>query len=101
MFATMKQAAAVGAAIAGVGWLTVVSPVAAHAQPPRMPQGNNFTCPEIAGINYVPDPEDSNGYYLCVDGSPQDQRRCPQVTKLIMQTPGMPPKCMPFPHVMP
>jgi hypothetical protein len=95
MFAKTKQVAAVGATVVALGWVTVVSPGVAHPQPPPMPpQGNNVTCPDIAGINYVRDPEDSHGFYLCVDGLVRHQFRCPQVTVLIM---GIPPKCVPFP----
>jgi len=45
MFAKVKQVAAVGAAVAGVGWVTVVSPAVAHTQPLRIPPGNDITCP--------------------------------------------------------
>jgi hypothetical protein len=96
MFTKIEQAGAVGIAVFGVAWVTVVGPGVAHAQPPRLPpQGNNFTCPDIAGINYVRDPEDSHGYYLCVDGLLRHRFRCPQVTVLVM---GIPPKCILFPH---
>jgi phage tail protein X len=98
VFAKIKQVAVVGAAVASLGWVTAVSPGVAHTQPPRIPQGINITCPDIAGINYLPDPNNSNGYYLCIDGMPQHRYQCPQVTKLVMTTP---PKCMPFPHPMP
>jgi hypothetical protein len=98
MFAKPKQVAAVGVTVVAVGWVTGVSPGAAHPQPPRMPQDNNFTCPDIAGINYVRDPEDLHAFYLCVDGLVRHQFRCPQVTVLVM---GIPPKCIPFPHVRP
>jgi hypothetical protein len=88
MSARIKQVAAVGAAIASVGWLTVVSPGAAYAQPPRIPQEVNFTCPDVAGINYVQDPDDSNAYYLCVDGLTKSHNQCPTgLTYLIMSTP--------------
>jgi hypothetical protein len=94
MFTKIEQAAAVGIAVVAVAWVTVAGPGVAHAQPPRLPpQGNNFTCPDIAGINYLRDPEDSHGYYLCVDGLLRHRFRCPQVTVLIM---GIPPKCIPF-----
>ena len=99
MFAKIKQVAAVGAAVAGVGWVTVVSPAVAHTQPPRIPQDNNITCPDIAGVQYVPDPDDSNAYYVCAGGVVQDHNQCPPVTKLIM---GTPPNCLPWsPHHMP
>ena len=92
MFAKIKQVAAVGAVVAGVGWVSVVSPAVAHAQPPRIPPGNDITCPGGDGgeVQYVPDPDDSNAYYECAGGAVQDHRRCPQVTRLIM---GTPPKC--------
>jgi hypothetical protein len=96
MFANIEQAAAVGITIVALAWMAVVGPGAAHAQPPRLPpQANNFTCPDIPGINYVRDPEDSHGYYLCVDGLLRHRFRCPQVTVLVM---GIPPKCVPFPR---
>jgi hypothetical protein len=94
----IKQVAAVGAAAVGLGWVTVVSPGVAHAQPPHIPQGTDNLCPDIAGINYVRDPEDLHAFYLCVDGLVRHQFRCPQVTVLVM---GIPPKCIPFPHVRP
>jgi phage tail protein X len=87
-------ASTVLAAIVGLGWLAMVVPSLAHAQPP-MPQGDNFTCPDIAGINYVRDPDDAHAFYLCVDGLERHQFRCPQVTVLVME---IPPKCIPFPH---
>jgi hypothetical protein len=86
------------AAVAGLGWVTVVTPGVAHAQPPHIPQDPDITCPDIAGINYVRDPEDLHAFYLCVDGLVRHQFRCPQVTILIM---AMPPKCLPFPHGIP
>ena len=94
MFARGKTAA-IGAAIVVLG--AMVNPSLAHAQPPAMQQGD-ITCPDIAGINYVRDPEDLHAFYLCVDGLERHHFRCPQVTVLVM---GMPPKCIPFPHVRP
>jgi len=90
MFANVKQVAAVGAAVAGVGWITVVSPGVAHAQPPRIPPGNNFTCADVPGDNYVQDPDDSDAYYHCVDGVEEHHEKCPPTTYLIM---AMPPHC--------
>jgi hypothetical protein len=98
MRTAIKQARAVGAALVGLAWMAIVSPAMADAQPPAVPEGNTFNCPDIAGINYVRDPADSHAYYLCVDGSATHHMRCPQVTVLVM---GMPPKCVPFPHGMP
>ena len=83
MFAKIKQLAAAGAAVAGVGWITVVSPGVAHAQPPRIPQGTNFTCPDVAGITYVQDPANSNAYYMCIDGLQQQHLRG---TRLVVQS---------------
>lgn len=94
MFAKAK-AAVCGAAVAGLGWVTMS---VVHPQPPPRPQGTDFVCPDVAGINYVRDPEDVHGFYLCVDGLMRHQFRCPQVTVLVM---GMPPKCVPYPHVRP
>jgi hypothetical protein len=80
----------------GLGWVTVVSRGVAHAQPPGIPQ--DITCPDVAGINYVRDANDSNAFYLCVDGEQKHHFRCPRVTILIM---AMPPKCLPIPVGMP
>jgi hypothetical protein len=87
--ATIKRAAAV----VGLGWLTVVDPGVAHAQPPHIPQTADITCPDIAGINYVRDANDSRAYYLCVDGEQQHRFRCPQFMLLVM---AMPPRCLPI-----
>jgi len=50
MFAKIKQVAAIGAAVAGIAWLTAVSPLA-YAQPPRIPPGNNIPCSDTAEVN--------------------------------------------------
>jgi hypothetical protein len=81
------------AAVVGLGWLIVLSPGVASAQPPYIPQLTDVTCPEITGINYVRDAVDSRAYYLCVDGAQQHHFRCPQLTLLIM---AMPPRCLPL-----
>jgi len=86
------------AAVVGLGWVTVVSPGVAHAQPPHIPQDTDITCPDIAGINYVRDANNSNAFYLCVDGEQKHHFRCPQLTILVM---AMPPKCLPFAHGVP
>ena len=87
MFAKIKQVAAVGAAVAGVGWITVVSPGVAHTQPPRIPPGNNITCSDTAGVQYVADPDNSNAYYVCENGSQTQRIECPAAAKLVMSTP--------------
>ena len=101
MFAKIKQVAAVGAALAAVGWITVVSPGVAHTQPPRIPPGNDITCPggDVADLKYVLDPDNSNAYYVCAGGSVKEHLQCPPVSKLFM---GTPPKCLDWPgHHMP
>jgi hypothetical protein len=98
MFAKTKRLVAVGVTAAAMGWVTVTSLGAAHSQPPPIPQGDNVTCPDIAGINYVRDPEDPHGFYLCVDGLVRHHYQCPPVTVLVM---GIPPKCVPFRPVRP
>jgi hypothetical protein len=99
MSAKIKQVAAVGAVIASVGWMTALSPGVAYAQPPHIPQAGNFTCPGTAGINYVQDPDNSNAYYLCVDGLTKWHNQCPPgTTYLIMSTP---PHCHSRSHSMP
>jgi hypothetical protein len=96
MFANIKQLAVVGATVAGVGWVTVLNPATAHTQPLPIPPGNNFTCPDIAGVNYAQDPDDSNAYYTCVDGQQQSRTQCPPSQKLAM---GTPPKCVTRHHM--
>ncbi len=98
MSARIKQVAAVGAAIASVGWMTVASPGVAYAQPPRIPQGVSFTCPDVAGINYVQDPDNANAYYLCVDGLTKQRLECPPGTTYLIM--GTPPHCHSRSHQM-
>jgi hypothetical protein len=64
MFAKIKQVAAIGAAVAGIGWLTAVSPLA-YAQPPRTPPSNPISCSDTVGVN------------CDNDGSPLQQGACP------------------------
>jgi hypothetical protein len=90
MFARGKAAAIGVAMVVVLG--AMVDPCLAHGQ------GDNFSCPDIAGINYVRDPEDLHAFYLCVDGLERHHFRCPQVSVLVM---GIPPKCVPYPHVRP
>ncbi|MDA3659027.1 hypothetical protein [Mycobacterium xenopi] len=92
MFAKLKHVGVIGAAIAGVGWMTTVSPVVAYAQPPRIPPGTDITCPNGGpdDVQYLPDPDDPNAYYVCAGGVEQQHRSCP--TEVIMTTP---PRCRP------
>jgi hypothetical protein len=100
MFVKAKQVAAVGAAVAGIGWVTVVSPAVAHAQPPRIPPGNDFTCPNIPGVQYLQDPDDSNAFYVCADGEQQDHKLCPPDARLAIDL--RPPECLtPDPNLFP
>lgn len=95
MFAAIKQMTAVGAAVAGLGWVTFVSPAVAYTQAPRIPLGNGITCPANDGTEaqYVADPDDANAYYVCAGGVPQQHLRCPAVARLNMST--TPPTCLP------
>lgn len=90
MLATMKQMAAVGVTVGTVGWVSIVSPAMTYSQPPSIPPEAGVTCPSVAGISYLLDPDDSNAYYICVDGSAQNHYQCPTITRLILATP---PKC--------
>jgi hypothetical protein len=99
MSAKVKQMAAVGAAIASVGWMTAVSLAVAYAQPPRIPQAGTFACPDVAGIKYVQDPADSNAFYLCVDGLTKAHNQCPPGTTYLIM--GTPPHCHSRSHQMP
>jgi hypothetical protein len=92
MFVKAKQVAVVGAAVAGIGWVTVVSPAVAYAQPPRIPPGNDFTCPNIAGFQDVQDPDDSNAFYVCAGGQQQDHKQCPPEARLALNL--TPPECV-------
>jgi hypothetical protein len=93
MLAKVKQVAAGGAAVASVGWVIVVSPAVVNAQPLPISQDNGITCPHIAGVQYVREPDNSAAYYVCADGLQQDHYVCPPVTKLDMGT--TPPTCFP------
>jgi hypothetical protein len=73
MFTKVK----LGAAIVGVGWMGLMAPAIAHAQPPRIPPGNNDNCANLAGTNFVADPDDANAYYVCVDGAALQHLDCP------------------------
>jgi hypothetical protein len=65
MFTKIKHVAAIGGAVAGIGWLTAVSSPTAYAQPPLITPGNNITCSDTAGVNCQN------------DGSPPQQGYCP------------------------
>jgi hypothetical protein len=78
MFTNIKLAAAVAA----VGLMSMLGPAVAHSEPPRIPPGNNDTCANfaginLAGINYVEDPANSNAYYVCLNGVTQRHLDCP------------------------
>jgi hypothetical protein len=79
MFAKIKQVAVVGAVVAGVGWVTVVSPAVAPAQPLLTAAGNQVICPggDVPELQYVRDPHNPNAYYECAGGVPQRRLRCP------------------------
>jgi len=51
MFAKIKHVAAIGAAVAGIGWLTAMSPPLAYAQLPSISPGNNTPCSDAAEVN--------------------------------------------------
>lgn len=94
VFATIKQMAAVGGALALALWVIVMSPAVAHAQPLYMPTGNGITCPgggEVEEVQYVLDPDNSNAYYVCAGGLPQQHLRCQPGFRLNMNS--RPPMC--------
>lgn len=78
MFAKIKQVAAIGAAVAGIGWLTAVSPPLAYAQPPRISPSDPTTCSDNAEVNCDP------------NGSQQEQ--CPGNAPVLHT---VPPECPP------
>jgi len=93
MFTKMKRLAAVGAAVAGVGWVTGVSPAAANAQPLSIPWATDAPpCPPIPGTQYLADPDDANSFYVCADGLQQDHQICPPGSSLDMDR--TPPECL-------
>lgn len=97
MFAKAKAVAAIGAAATSLGWVSVAGLPAAHAQPPHLP--GVISCPDTGGTQYLPDPENSNGYYVCENGAETQHNVCPAVTKLVLSTP---PRCTPWSnHHMP
>ncbi len=92
MFARIKQVAAVGAAVVGIGWMGVVSPAVAYTQPPRIPAGNEPPCP-VGGVQYAPDPN-LDAYDVCVAGFVAEGPSyiCPPGWLLNMNT--IPPTCV-------
>lgn len=94
VLATIKRMAAVGGAVAVAGWVIVMSPAVAHAQPLYMHTGNGITCPgggDVEEVQYVRDPDNSNAYYVCANGLPQQHRRCQPGFRLNMNS--RPPMC--------
>ena len=88
MFTKIK----LGAAVAAVGLMSIASPAVGHTQPPRIPLGNdtcaNFAGINLAGINYVEDPANSNAYYVCLNGVTQRHLDCPLPGATSPQQPG-------------
>lgn len=82
MLAKIRQLAAVGAAVAGIGLFTAASPPLAYAQPPRTPPADPSTCSDTTGVN-------------CDNGSPLQQEQCPPNAPVIDTTP---PECGPMPR---
>lgn len=84
--------------LVGVGWLCAAGPAAAGAVPQPSPVILSFVafnCPgpggAFGGVEYVRDPDDSNAFYVCSGGLPQQRLRCPNDTVLNMNT--TPPTC--------
>lgn len=63
--------------------MTAVSPSVAQAEPPHIPPGDSITCLEGGGVQWLPDPDNSNGFYTCENGSEIQHVICPPVVKLI------------------
>lgn len=87
-----RQVAAVGAAIAGIGSVSLSSSAVAYAQPPLISPASEFTCPDTAGLQYVQDPDDSQAYYVCADGKQQDHQQCRPGAFLNLNV--TPPECL-------
>ncbi len=87
-----RRVAAFGAAIAGIGSVSVLGSAAAFAESPRVSPADGFACPTGAGLQYVPDPDDSQAYYVCADGKQQDHQQCPPDTFLELNR--TPPECL-------
>jgi hypothetical protein len=82
-----------GVAVAGVGFMSMLGPAVAYSEPPRIPPGNNDTCADsaginLAGINYVADPDDANAYYACSDGVTLKHLDCPLPGATLPDIPG-------------
>lgn len=91
VFTKTMQVAAVGAAVVSAGWVTVVSPAVAIAQPLPIPNDGGITCPNTPGVQYLPDPDNPQATYVCADGSQRDYYVCPPGTVLDVTT--TPPMC--------
>lgn len=88
----VKQMTATGAAVVGIGSMSLVSPAMAYAQPLRISPPEDFTCPDSAGLQYLPDPDDAQAYYVCADGKLQDHQQCRPGANLDLNT--TPPECL-------
>jgi len=87
-----RRVAAIGAAIAGIGSVSLASSAVAHAQPPHISPAGEFTCPDGAGLQYVQDPDDSQAFYVCADGKEQDHQKCRPGAFLDLT--ATPPECL-------
>ncbi|WP_293004185.1 hypothetical protein [Mycobacterium sp.] len=64
-----RKAAAGGLVATGVGLITVFSAAAAQAQTaPPPPAAHSVICPSDLEVHYLPDPLDTNAYFVCRDG---------------------------------
>jgi hypothetical protein len=88
-----RKAAAGGLVATGVGLITVFSAAAAQAQTaPPPPAAHSVICPSDLEVHYLPDPLDTNAYFVCRDGVQTQHIACPPIAKLVFTTP---PRCAP------
>ena len=92
MFSEMKAVAAIGVAATGLGFISVLSPYSARALPAQLPAAHSVSCPGGRGVHYLPDPKDTNAYFVCRDGVQTQHSVCPPIAKLVI---AEPPTCAP------
>ena len=94
---TKSRVAPVAAVVVGFGWLSLAVPAVAQCQPAHVQPPAVISCPDggaFGGVQYVQDPDNSNAYYVCAGGLPQQHPACPANTSLNMNT--NPPSCAPW-----
>ena len=72
---SVKTKSRVAAVVVGFGWLSLAVPAVAQSQPAHVQPPAVISCPgggAFGGVQYVQDPDNSNAYYVCAGGLPNN-----------------------------